>query len=50
MQRWRVVVETESGGTRNRYVYAKTLDEAATKVRKKIPVTWRIVSVVEVSE
>jgi hypothetical protein len=48
MQKWKVIVETASGATRNRYAYARSLDEAASIIRGRIPVTWRIVSVTEV--
>lgn len=50
MKKWRIVVETESGGYRYRWTEAESLNRASDKVRARIPASWRIVSVEEVPE
>ncbi len=50
IKRWKIVVEDAKGIFRNRYTMADDLDGAIEAIRKRIPMTWRIVSGVEVSE
>jgi len=50
MKKWRVVVETESGGFRYRWTQAESLDKASDQIRAKIPPSWRIVAVDEVPD
>ena len=47
MKKWKITLETENGKVITRYIFAPSLDEASNKMRNKIPVTWRIVSVTE---
>lgn len=50
MKKWKIYMEDEKGNFKIRYCNASTHTEASDIIRNRIPLTWRIVSVTEVSE